>query len=250
MSHACHDDTRESCFDYIIPSRRALGRSRCPSTNKKKDSTHTCKISFVSVTRRTGNMPRDPVPAPTAIAHIGLRTRNPDKLVSFYQILLGARVVLTNDFISVLTWDEEHHRLAIIHDDTAVPKQTKASGVDHIALKFASAKDLVQVYRHAKEAAITPNFCLNHGVTTSLYYTDPDGNNIEAHIEAYSDPDDVERHMKAIDPTKIKAVRFDPEDLLRRVEAGEDDESLKRAGLLGPQPALIGTSTAEVAAGG
>ncbi|KAF0322143.1 biphenyl-2,3-diol 1,2-dioxygenase 2 [Colletotrichum asianum] len=195
-------------------------------------------------------MPQGRVPAPTAIAHIGLRTTNPGKLVSFYQVLLGARVVLTNDFISVLTWDEEHHRLAIIHDETAVPKQTNTSGVDHIALKFASAKDLAQVYRYAKEADITPKVCLNHGVTTSLYYTDPDGNKIEAHIEAYSDPDDVQRHMKAIDPTNIRAVRFDPEDLLRRVEAGEDDESLRRAGLLGPQPASIGSSTAEVAAGG
>ncbi|KAE9567046.1 hypothetical protein CGMCC3_g16793 [Colletotrichum fructicola] len=171
-------------------------------------------------------------------------------LASFYQVLVGARVVLTNDFISVLTWDEEDHRLAIIHDATAVPKQANTRGLDHIALKFASAKDLVQVYRHAKEADIMPKFCLNHGVTTSLYYTDPDGNNIDAQIEAYTDPNDVQRHMKAIDPTNIRAVRFDPEDLLRRVEAGEDDESLRRAGLLGPQPASIGASTAEVAAGG
>ncbi|KAF4832994.1 Biphenyl-2,3-diol 1,2-dioxygenase 2 [Colletotrichum tropicale] len=195
-------------------------------------------------------MPRGPVPTPTAIAHIGLRTRNPDKLVSFYQVLLGAREVLANDFISVLTWDKEHHRLAIIHDETAVPKQTNASGLDHIALKFASAKDLVQVYRHAKEADITPKFCLNHGVTTSLYYTDPDGNNIEAHIEAYSDPEDVQRHMKDIDPANVRAVRFDPEELLRRVEDGENDESLRKAGLLGPQPASVSTSTARMVAGG
>ncbi|KAH0430628.1 biphenyl-2, 3-diol 1, 2-dioxygenase 2 [Colletotrichum camelliae] len=182
-------------------------------------------------------MTRDRVPSPTAIAHIGLRTRRPESLVSFYHALLGARVVLTNDFISVLTWDEEHHRLAIIHDANASPKQANASGLDHIALKFASAKDLVQVYRHAKEADITPKVCLNHGVTTSLYYTDPDGNNIEAQIEAYSDVEDVQRHMKALDPNAIKAVRFDPEDLLRRVEAGEDDASLRKAGLLGSQPA-------------
>ncbi|KAK2757151.1 biphenyl-2,3-diol 1,2-dioxygenase 2 [Colletotrichum kahawae] len=195
-------------------------------------------------------MTTDRVPAPSSIAHIGLRTRNPEKLVSFYQALLGAQVVLTNDFISVLTWDEEHHRLAIIHDANASPKQANASGLDHIALKFASAKDLAQVYSHAKEADITPKICLNHGVTTSLYYTDPDGNNIEAQIEAYNDPEDVQRHMKALDPTNIKAVKFDPEELLRRVDAGEDNESLRKAGLLGPQPAPIVTSMAKAVAGG
>ncbi|KAF6830921.1 biphenyl-2,3-diol 1,2-dioxygenase 2 [Colletotrichum musicola] len=187
-------------------------------------------------------MSPDRVPAPISIAHIGLRTRNPDKLVAFYQNLLGARVVLANDYISVLTWDEEHHRLAIIHDAAAVPKQPNSSGVDHIALQFASVKDLVQVYRQAKDAGIAPDRCINHGVSTSLYYTDPDGNKIEALIEAYDDPEDVQRHMGSLDAANIRVVRFNPEELRRRVEAGEDNESLRGAGLLGPPPAGIPTS--------
>ncbi|GKT43497.1 biphenyl-2,3-diol 1,2-dioxygenase 2 [Colletotrichum spaethianum] len=174
------------------------------------------------------------VPAPSEIAHLGFRTSNPQRLVDFYLKFLGARVVLINDFISVLTWDQEHHRLAIINDAIAIPKKENTCGLDHVALKFASVGELVKVYQSGREAGIKPFLCLNHGVSTSLYYRDPDGNRIEALIEAYNNPEDVQKHMATLDPLNIKAARFDPEDLMRRVNAGEDDEALRRAGFIGP----------------
>ncbi|TEA18777.1 Biphenyl-2,3-diol 1,2-dioxygenase 2 [Colletotrichum sidae] len=174
--------------------------------------------------------------SPIEIAHIGLRTRSPERMIDFYQRLVGAKVVLANDSISVLAWDQEHHRLALLHDKTAVPKQENAAGFDHVALKFASVKDLVQVYRAGKEAGIMPKFCLNHGVSTSLYYSDPDGNKIEMLIEAYDNADEVQKHMKNLDPANVKAVRLDPEELLRRVDAGESNESLRKAGFIGSKP--------------
>ncbi|KAK1984878.1 hypothetical protein LZ30DRAFT_686557 [Colletotrichum cereale] len=150
---------------------------------------------------------------------------------------LGARVViLANDFISVLAWDQEHHRLAIINDPTAVAEEESACGIDHVALKFASVGDLVKIYRSGKEAGITPFRCLNHGATSSLYYKDPDGNHVEALVDAYGNPEDAQRQIGGMDPLKIKPVGFDPEDLLRRVDAGENDETLRKAGFLGPSP--------------
>ncbi|KAK6211425.1 biphenyl-2 [Colletotrichum tabaci] len=187
-------------------------------------------------------------PVPSQIAHLGLRTKNREKLIKFYQTLLGATVVLENDFISVLTWDQEHHRLAIIHDATAVPKQPNSSGMDHMALKFDSLADLLQVYRLAKEDGVEPKFCLNHGATTSLYYLDPDNNEVEIQIEGFDNVEDMQKHMKSLDPEKVRAVRFDAEDLLRRFEAGEDDETLRKAGFIGPQPSHAGTSTAAIVA--
>ncbi|GJC77416.1 biphenyl-2,3-diol 1,2-dioxygenase 2 [Colletotrichum liriopes] len=181
-------------------------------------------------------MALDSVPAPSEIAHIGFRTNNPERLVDFYRKFLGAKVVLVNDFISVLAWDQEPHRLAIINDPTAVPKEENSGGIDHVALKFASADDLVKVYRSGKEAGVNPFLCLNHGVSTSFYYKDPDGNQIEAMIEAYKNPEDAQKHMKGLDPMDFKPAKFDPEDLLRRVDAGEDDAALRKAGFIGPPP--------------
>ncbi|KAK2012475.1 glyoxalase/Bleomycin resistance protein/Dioxygenase superfamily protein [Colletotrichum eremochloae] len=182
-------------------------------------------------------MASNAVPAPSEIAHLGFRTKNPERLVDFYRKFLGANVVLANDFISILAWDQEHHRLAIINDPTAVAKNEGSCGVDHVALKFASVGDLVKVYRSGKGAGITPFRCVNHGISSSLYYKDPDGNHIEATIDAYRNPEDAQKHMRGLDPLKIKFVPFDPEDLLRRVDAGEDDETLRKAGFIGPSPA-------------
>lgn len=189
-----------------------------------------------------------PFPAPVEIGHLGLKTGNPEKMVAFYQTFLGAKLLLTNDFISVLSWDQEHHRLAIVHTTAAVPRQEHSNGLDHFALKFASVADLVQVYRAAKEAGIKPKMCLNHGVTTSLYYEDPDGNDIEIQIEAYSNPEDVQKHMKNLNPANTKATNFDPDELMRRVEAGESKESLSKAGFIGPRLVSFDVSAGDIAA--
>ncbi|KAK1992424.1 glyoxalase/Bleomycin resistance protein/Dioxygenase superfamily protein [Colletotrichum falcatum] len=181
-------------------------------------------------------MASNAVPAPSEIAHLGFRTRNPERLVDFYKKFLGAQVVLANESISILAWDQEHHRMAIINDPAAAAKEEGACGIDHVALKFASVGDLVRVYRSGKEAGITPVWCLNHGASSSLYYRDPDGNRIEAMVDAYSDPEDGQKYLRGLDPMEVKAVKFDPEDLLRRVDAGQDDETLRRAGFIGPPP--------------
>ncbi|KAK7440905.1 hypothetical protein CaCOL14_001971 [Colletotrichum acutatum] len=178
-------------------------------------------------------MTQDPVsPSPIEIAHLGLRTPNPTPLITFYKTLLNAHIVLQNNYISVLTWDREHHRLAILHsptpstspspssssNDTALPPSNDpppSTGLDHIALKFASLNDLARMYHAGKAGGIEPHLCLNHGVTTSLYYRDPDGNQIETMIENYDNPEDVWKHMNRLDPSNTRGVRFDPKDLLR-----------------------------------
>jgi hypothetical protein len=42
---------------------------------------------------------------------------------------------------------------------------------------------VVSTYRRAKAAGITPEYCLNHGATISLYYADPDGHKNELLID-------------------------------------------------------------------
>ncbi|KXH43261.1 glyoxalase/Bleomycin resistance protein/Dioxygenase superfamily protein [Colletotrichum nymphaeae SA-01] len=167
-------------------------------------------------------------PSPIEIAHLGLRTPNPTPLVTFYQTLLNAHVVLQNNYISVLTWDKEHHRLAILHQPPPSTSSNEtnpapgtstnpspSTGLDHIALKFASLKDLALVYHAGKAGGIEPHLCLDHGVTTSLYYRDPDGNQIETMIEKYDNPEDVWMRMNSLDPSNTRGVKFDPEELLQ-----------------------------------
>ncbi|KAK1688908.1 hypothetical protein BDP55DRAFT_547224, partial [Colletotrichum godetiae] len=125
-------------------------------------------------------------------------------LVSFSKTLRNAHVVLQNNYISVLMWDKEHHRLAILHSPSpSIPLSSSSSssipstfsnntppltGLDHIVLKFAFLDDLARMYHAGKTGGIEPHLCLDHGVTTSMYCKDPDGNQIETIVKNYKTP--------------------------------------------------------------
>ena len=91
-------------------------------------------------------------------------------------------------------------------------------------------------YRQRKANGIEPYWCTNHGPTTSIYYHDPDGNDIETQVENF---DSVEEANEFIRGPLFKenpiGVDFDPEDLIKRLEAGEDEKVIKTRVEQGPR---------------
>jgi catechol-2,3-dioxygenase len=57
----------------------------------------------------------------------------------------------------------------------------------HSAFEYESFEDLNASYLRLKEAGIVPALCLDHGMTLSYYYADPDGNNIELQVDVFGD---------------------------------------------------------------
>ena len=53
--------------------------------------------------------------APALFAHFVLRSANMQPMVDWYMTVLDMHVVKRNDFICFLTYDDEHHRLAIVN---------------------------------------------------------------------------------------------------------------------------------------
>ncbi len=53
------------------------------------------------------------VTPPKKLAHVVLRTPRYKEMVEFYKTFLGAEATYENDFLAFLTYDEEHHRIAI-----------------------------------------------------------------------------------------------------------------------------------------
>ena len=95
--------------------------------------------------------------------------------------------------LAFLTYDDEHHRVALInmaavgagrrHDD-----RRGLIGVDHVAYTYDSVDDLFENYAQLKEKGIRPYWCIHHGVTMSMYYADPDGNQMELQVDAFATP--------------------------------------------------------------
>ena len=50
---------------------------------------------------------------PARFAHAVLRTRHLEEAIVFYEKVLGAEIVFRNAMIAFLTYDEEHHRIAL-----------------------------------------------------------------------------------------------------------------------------------------
>ncbi|POS68844.1 glyoxalase/Bleomycin resistance protein/Dioxygenase [Diaporthe helianthi] len=174
--------------------------------------------------------------SPAALVHVVLQTSQFEPMVAFYKAFLGAHATYENEFLAFLTYDEEHHRVAIAHVPSAKPRDPTAAGMAHMAFSFNTLNDLLQAYRQRKARGILPIWAINHGPTTSMYYQDPDGNQIETQVDNFESVEDATAFMNTPEFAENPiGVDFDPEDLIRRVESGEDDASLRKRPRIGPR---------------
>jgi catechol-2,3-dioxygenase len=169
------------------------------------------------------------VVAPRSLAHIVRRTARFEELVKWYEVVLGATVVHSDGMLAFLTYDDEHHRIAIAQIPGIPDQPAMAAGTDHVAFTHADLGDLLYTYARLKREGIEPYWCINHGPTTSMYYKDPDGSRIEFQVDNFASAAEASAWMRrsefAANPI---GVVFDPDDLLARYEAGEALEQLTR----------------------
>lgn len=175
--------------------------------------------------------------SPATFVHIVLRTQpeNVHKMTEFYTTFLGGHAVLESDIVSFITYDDEHHRVAIVGLPDTAAKQPKSCGLEHFAFSYNTLHDLMLAYRQRKAHGMNPVWCINHGPTTSIYFADPDGNKIETQVNNFSvEEANAFMFSKAFEENPI-GVDFDPEQLIERLEAGEDEAVLKKRPDIGPR---------------
>ena len=159
--------------------------------------------------------------APQKFAHVVLKTANYDAVINWYATVLGARVAFRSDFIAFLTYDDEHHRVAVLNQPGSPAPRDEAAGVHHIAYTYAGLGELLGTYRRLKAAGIEPARCINHGPTTSMYYRDPDGLRVELQIDNFATMAECQAYFTSPEFAENPiGVIFDPEALIRDYEAG------------------------------
>jgi catechol-2,3-dioxygenase len=164
---------------------------------------------------------------PTKFAHFVVRARDLDASVAWYEKVLGMRIQHRNEAIAFMTYDDEHHRVAIAKAPNEDDVPRGAPGVDHVAYTLASLEDLLCLYKRLKSEGISPVWPINHGLTTSIYYEDPDGVRIEFQVENFPTKEELNGYMTstAFAENPI-GVTFDPERLIERYENGDSLEEL------------------------
>jgi len=167
------------------------------------------------------------VPAPQKLAHVVLISAQKDALRDWYLKVLSARVQLDSDLIVFLAYDDEHHRIAIAQVDDAKAPTSPTTGLAHIAFTFTELDDLLQTFDDLRNDGIEPVWTVNHGLTTSIYYADPDGNNVELQVDNFATSEEGNAYLRsdrfAANPI---GVSFDPQTYLTRLRGGESCQQL------------------------
>jgi len=189
-----------------------------------------------TVTARTRTLPPSSKRiAPQKFAHVVLKTANFNAVIDWYATVLQARVAFRNEFIAFLTYDDEHHRVAVINMPESPAPDPAAAGVHHIAYTYGELGELLVTYRRLKAAGIEPARCINHGPTISMYYRDPDGLRVELQIDVFATMDQAHAYFTGPDFAENPiGVLFDPEELIRDYEAGRAYADLVRRPPLPP----------------
>lgn len=132
------------------------------------------------------------------LVHVVFQTAHPEAMRAWYCTVLKAHVVHAGHGLTFLTFDDEHHRIALLAmpPGSAQPKSPAAAGMHHSAYTFDTLDDLLARYEELAEAGIEPAVPIQHGVTTSLYYRDPDGNFVELQIDNFATPDEATAYMR------------------------------------------------------
>ena len=114
-----------------------------------------------------------------------------------------------------LSNDGANHRVALLAFPNFVedPDKDTRTGMHHSAFEYGSFAELNSNYLRLKEAGITPALCLDHGMTFSYYYADPDGNNVELQVDCFGDWEKSKEWMRTSDEFKANPIGqfVDPE---------------------------------------
>jgi catechol 2,3-dioxygenase-like lactoylglutathione lyase family enzyme len=163
---------------------------------------------------------------PQKFVHVVYRTRRFEEMVRWYRTVFGAEVQHQNPALAFLTYDDEHHRFAFANLEVLKPGGTERDrrglvGVDHLAYTYASLGDLLENYAQLKAQGIQPYWCIHHGITVSMYYADPDGNQLEFQVDCFDSSEAANAFMAgphfAANPI---GVEYDPEDWLAKLRSG------------------------------
>ena len=178
--------------------------------------------------------------------HVNLKTTRLQEMIDFYRELVGAEVIFQDQVGAWLSNDGANHRIALLAFPNFVddPDKDNRTGMHHSAFEYGSFGELNSSYLRLKEAGITPALCLDHGMTLSYYYADPDGNNVELQVDCFGDWNKSKRWMRTSDEFKANPIGqfVDPERIAEDWVVGisfEEIHAKAMAGGYGPVEAPV-----------
>lgn len=125
----------------------------------------------------------------TRAGHVVLGVRDAQRSIDFYTKVLGMELVtfLEEMQMAFFSFGVRDHDLAVIKvpDDQPVG----SSGLAHSAFEIeGGSEELQHLYDGLTQRGVEVEMTLDHVVTRSLYFLDPDGNRIEFYAQMIDGP--------------------------------------------------------------
>lgn len=165
-----------------------------------------------------------------AFHHVTFKTSRLDEMVAWYGTVVGARPTFQDASNAWTTNDEANHRVAFLSapglgDD---PDKRNHNGIHHSAFEYESFADLMSSYARLRDEGIEPAFSLDHGMTISIYYKDPEGNFVELQCDSYGDWRQSSEWMRSSPDFAANPIGtfFDPERVYQAHKAGQGFDEL------------------------
>jgi catechol 2,3-dioxygenase len=165
--------------------------------------------------------------------HVTMKTSHLDEMIAWYSYVLGVKVQFKNENAAWTTNDEANHRIAFLSvpglgDDD---KKINHNGMHHCAFEYDTFADLMASYDRMRKDGVEPAFCLEHGLTISIYYKDPEGNYVELQADNFSDWAQSSEWMRTspVFAENPIGVFFDPAKVYDTFKTGLDFKSLQKA---------------------
>jgi catechol 2,3-dioxygenase len=124
---------------------------------------------------------------PDRIGHVVIKVRSLERSRRFYTEVLGLELMKELPEVKMIflaSNRRDHHELALaeVGERAGAPNPSDI-GLAHLAFRLKNIDDLRAAYRELKEHNVPISFTVNHGVTRSVYFLDPDGNQVEVYVD-------------------------------------------------------------------
>jgi catechol 2,3-dioxygenase len=179
-----------------------------------------------------------------ALHHVTMKTSRLDEMIKWYEFVIGAKVNFRDQHAAWMTNDAANHRIAFLavpglSDD---PSKIAHNGMHHCAFEYESFADLMESYERMRKGGVEPAFCLDHGLTISLYYRDPEGNFVELQSDNFGDWKASANFMRTSADFAANPIGtfFDPARVYDAFKSGQEFKTLQKSVRAGDyQPAVI-----------
>jgi len=178
--------------------------------------------------------------------HFNLKTTRLQEMIDWYSLVVGADVLFQDAQGAWMSNDEANHRIALLAFPGFVddPEKGTRTGMHHSAFEYGGFGELNASYLRLRDAGIEPAMCLDHGMTLSYYYADPDENFVELQCDTFGDWSKSSEYVRSSEVFHANpiGVFVDPARVAEAAAAGDsfaDIHARAMAGEFAPEQAPI-----------